>query len=177
MTELTERVGITAPNMSILKTDGAGTMKVSTLAKLYEALVFSARQRTGVREGRRGRGMTGCNAFPKTKSAVSYGISSISSRSCVQLRPFTTIKCCRKPRLNAELLVHACCRRLQSVAIGNSPSCIAGLPADMARRLLAAIAHPTQPPGEPLFHEQGSLRYECISSNHVAALPHQAWHV
>lgn len=40
MTELTERVGITALNMSILKTDRAGAMKVSTLTKLYEALIF-----------------------------------------------------------------------------------------------------------------------------------------
>lgn len=144
MTELTKHVGITVPNMSILKTDRAGAMKVSTLAKLYEALDYSTRRRTGVREGRRGRGMTGCNALPKSKSAISYGISSISSRPCVQLRPFTAIKCCRKPRLNAELLVHVCCHRLQSVAISNFPSCIAGLPADMVRRLLTAIAQPTQ---------------------------------
>ncbi|RRF90575.1 MAG: transcriptional regulator [Coriobacteriaceae bacterium] len=38
VTELAERVGITVPNMSILKTGKARAIKVSTLAKLCEAL-------------------------------------------------------------------------------------------------------------------------------------------
>lgn len=38
VTELAERVGITITNMSILKTGKAKAMKVSTLAKLCEAL-------------------------------------------------------------------------------------------------------------------------------------------
>ncbi|MBQ6240500.1 MAG: helix-turn-helix transcriptional regulator [Firmicutes bacterium] len=38
VTELSERVGITLPNMSILKTGKAKAVKVSTLAKLCAAL-------------------------------------------------------------------------------------------------------------------------------------------
>lgn len=38
VTQLAERVGITVPNMSILKTGKARAIKVSTLAKLCEAL-------------------------------------------------------------------------------------------------------------------------------------------
>ena len=38
MTELSEKVGITLANMSILKTGKAKAMKASTLAKLCEAL-------------------------------------------------------------------------------------------------------------------------------------------
>ncbi len=38
VTELSERVGITLANMSILKTGKAKAIKVSTLAKLCEAL-------------------------------------------------------------------------------------------------------------------------------------------
>ncbi|MCH4083836.1 MAG: helix-turn-helix transcriptional regulator [Olsenella sp.] len=38
VTQLAERVGITVPNMSILKTGKAKAVKVSTLAKLCEAL-------------------------------------------------------------------------------------------------------------------------------------------
>ena len=38
MTELSEKVGITLANMSILKTGKAKAIKVSTLAKLCEAL-------------------------------------------------------------------------------------------------------------------------------------------
>ena len=38
LTELAERVGITVANMSILKTGKAKAVKVSTLAKLCEAL-------------------------------------------------------------------------------------------------------------------------------------------
>lgn len=38
VTELAERVGITLTNMSILKTGKAKAVKVSTLAKLCEAL-------------------------------------------------------------------------------------------------------------------------------------------
>ena len=38
VTELAERVGITVSNMSILKTGKANAVKVSTLAKLCEAL-------------------------------------------------------------------------------------------------------------------------------------------
>ena len=38
VTELAERVGITITNMSILKTGKAKALKVSTLAKLCEAL-------------------------------------------------------------------------------------------------------------------------------------------
>ena len=38
VTELAERVGITITNMSILKTGKAKAVKVSTLAKLCEAL-------------------------------------------------------------------------------------------------------------------------------------------
>ena len=38
VTELAERVGITLANMSILKTGKAKAVKVSTLAKLCEAL-------------------------------------------------------------------------------------------------------------------------------------------
>ena len=38
VTELSERVGITLTNMSILKTGKAKAVKVSTLAKLCEAL-------------------------------------------------------------------------------------------------------------------------------------------
>ena len=38
VTELAEKVGITLPNMSILKTGKARAIKVSTLAKLCEAL-------------------------------------------------------------------------------------------------------------------------------------------
>lgn len=38
VTELAERVGITVTNMSILKTGKAKAVKVSTLAKLCEAL-------------------------------------------------------------------------------------------------------------------------------------------
>ena len=38
VTELSERVGITLANMSILKTGKAKAIKISTLAKLCEAL-------------------------------------------------------------------------------------------------------------------------------------------
>ena len=38
LTELSERVGITLANMSILKTGKAKAIKISTLAKLCEAL-------------------------------------------------------------------------------------------------------------------------------------------
>ncbi len=38
LTELSERVGITIANMSILKTGKAKAVKVSTLAKLCDAL-------------------------------------------------------------------------------------------------------------------------------------------
>ncbi|MBQ7688116.1 MAG: helix-turn-helix transcriptional regulator [Clostridia bacterium] len=38
LTELAEKVGITVTNMSILKTGKAKAIKVSTLAKLCEAL-------------------------------------------------------------------------------------------------------------------------------------------
>ena len=38
LTELAERVGITLANMSILKTGKAKAIKISTLAKLCEAL-------------------------------------------------------------------------------------------------------------------------------------------
>jgi len=38
MTELSDKVGITLANMSILKTGKAKAIKVSTLAKLCEAL-------------------------------------------------------------------------------------------------------------------------------------------
>ena len=38
LTELSEKVGITLANMSILKTGKAKAVKVSTLAKLCEAL-------------------------------------------------------------------------------------------------------------------------------------------
>lgn len=38
VTELAERVGITVANMSVLKTGKAKAVKVSTLAKLCEAL-------------------------------------------------------------------------------------------------------------------------------------------
>ena len=38
LTELAERVGITLANMSILKTGKAKAVKISTLAKLCEAL-------------------------------------------------------------------------------------------------------------------------------------------
>jgi len=38
VTELAEKVGITLPNMSILKTGKARAIKVSTLARLCEAL-------------------------------------------------------------------------------------------------------------------------------------------
>lgn len=38
VTELAERVGITLANMSILKTGKAKAIKISTLAKLCEAL-------------------------------------------------------------------------------------------------------------------------------------------
>ena len=38
VTELSEKVGITLANMSILKTGKAKALKVSTLAKLCEAL-------------------------------------------------------------------------------------------------------------------------------------------
>jgi len=38
VTELAEKVGITLPNMSILKTGKARAIKVSTLAKLCKAL-------------------------------------------------------------------------------------------------------------------------------------------
>ena len=38
LTELAERVGITLANMSILKTGKAKAVKVSTMAKLCEAL-------------------------------------------------------------------------------------------------------------------------------------------
>ena len=38
VTELAEKVGITVANMSVLKTGKARAVKVSTLAKLWEAL-------------------------------------------------------------------------------------------------------------------------------------------
>ncbi len=38
VTELSERVGITLPNMSVLKNGKAKAIKISTLAKLCEAL-------------------------------------------------------------------------------------------------------------------------------------------
>lgn len=38
VTELSERVGITLPNMSVLKNGKAKAVKLSTLAKLCEAL-------------------------------------------------------------------------------------------------------------------------------------------
>lgn len=38
VTELSERVGITLPNISILKNGKAKAIKISTLAKLCEAL-------------------------------------------------------------------------------------------------------------------------------------------
>ena len=38
LTELADQVGITVPNMSILKTGKAKAVKVSTLARLCEAL-------------------------------------------------------------------------------------------------------------------------------------------
>lgn len=38
VTELSERVGITLPNMSVLKNGKAKAIKLSTLAKLCEAL-------------------------------------------------------------------------------------------------------------------------------------------
>lgn len=38
VTELAERVGITLANMSVLKTGKAKALKISTLAKLCEAL-------------------------------------------------------------------------------------------------------------------------------------------